>query len=262
MVPPLFYTVSIRYSYSIMRVLVISDIHGNAAALQGVLGATKNQWDQAVCLGDLVGYGPDPDECVDLVRRTCTVILAGNHDLAAYGGIDISDFSHHARRAMEWTRSRITASTVQFLKTLHPIGTFQDTLLSHGSPVDPVWSYIFSAQDALEALRDRQFSLCLFGHSHIPSAFILDGKKLSDISISYGEVDATIHTKKKGRRSLINPGSVGFPRDAADAHAEETLSHAAARFGILDTESGLWQFKRTTYDMRDTAQRMVQLGLW
>lgn len=245
-----------------MRVLVISDIHGNVAALQAVLRVTKNQWDQAVCLGDLVGYGPDPDACVDLVRQTCAVILAGNHDLAAYGGIDISDFSHHARRAMEWTRTTLSASTIQFLKTLHPIEAFQGILLSHGSPADPVWSYIFSAQDAMEAFENRQFFLCLFGHSHIPSAFLFEGKKMSNISISYGEVDATIYTQKKGRRSLINPGSVGFPRDAADAHAEETLSHSAARYGILDTESGVWQFKRATYDMRDTAQRMVQLGLW
>lgn len=245
-----------------MRVLVVSDIHGNLDAFKAVLAvARKEGYDEAVCLGDLVGYGPEPDECVELALRTCAAVLAGNHDVAAAGGMDISAFSAHARRAMEWTRSHLSQDTLRTLGGLEPIGNYSGLLLSHGSPEDPVWSYILGAEDAEEAFASRPFDICLFGHTHIPSAFLKIGAgRGAGCEVLYGTADLDLSTARG--RALLNPGSVGFPRDAADAHASDRLGEAAARYGLLDTEAEQWRFRRVEYDMRRTAALMDRAGLW
>lgn len=243
-----------------MRVLVVSDIHGNHAAFKAVLKAARKEgYDEALCLGDLVGYGPEPDECVDLALRTCSVVLAGNHDIAAAGGMDTSAFSTHARRAMDWTRSHLSPDTLSVLASLEPIQEYARLLLSHGSPEDPLWSYILGAEDADGAFASRVFDICLFGHTHIPSAFLK--KPGGDrCEVLYGTADLVLLMAEG--RALLNPGSVGFPRDAADAHASDSLDEAAARYGILDTEAGKWHFCRAEYDMRRTAAMMDKAGLW
>ncbi|GAB1484787.1 metallophosphoesterase family protein [Treponema sp.] len=249
-----------------MRALVIADIHANLAAFKAVLSDSSGKRDIILCLGDLVGYGPDPNACVELALEQCAVVLAGNHDLAASGRMDTRSFSKHAREAMNWTRTKIAPGLQEELSLLPSITEYEGILLSHGSPSDPVWSYILSAEDAALAFESRDFRLCLFGHSHVPSAFSQQSKKNlfqgehKAIGILYGEAPSSIATNKK--RWLINPGSVGFPRDANDAHSTESEKTAAARYGILDTDSGIWEFHRVLYDMSDTAERMRSLGLW
>lgn len=244
-----------------MRALVVTDIHANLAAFEAVLAATKGTYDHVICLGDIVGYGPDPDECVQRSLALCDVVLAGNHDLAACGRMDISDFSSHARKAMEWTRSSISIPTLRALEALPSITERWGLLLSHGSPAAPEWGYIFSSEDAAEAFSCRDFAFCLFGHTHVPSAFSLtEGESGSSLEIAYGTAGSLLQLG--GRRWLLNPGSVGFPRDAADAHSSENEDQAAARYGIIDTQAATWLFGRVQYDMRETARRMRRLGLW
>ncbi|WP_304224680.1 metallophosphoesterase [Gracilinema caldarium] len=246
-----------------MRVAVISDIHANLAAFNAVINSAAPEVDEFWCLGDLVGYGPDPEACIALAQRSCSVILAGNHDLAACGKMDVSDFSCHARKAMEWTWQQISTKSKAFLASLPVSHTHRGILLSHGSPRNPVWEYIMSESDALETFRDVSFSHCFFGHSHLPSAFILKKKMGRDIlQVMYGEADQQVDSFPNSARYLLNPGSVGFPRDAQDAHSSDTLASAIARYAIYDTDIKRWTFRRIVYDMRETAERMYVCGLW
>jgi predicted phosphodiesterase len=245
-----------------MRILVISDIHANLAAFRAVLEDSKNRRDGVICLGDLVGYGPDPNECVELAAKFCTVVLGGNHDLAAAGGADLSVFSSHARKAMEWTRSILSEPSRDYLAGLVPQTQWEGITLSHGGPEDPVWSYIFSEADALFSFARQDFSRCFFGHTHIPSAFILkpEARGRRRCEALYGRPNMAVKTEKPGIRLLLNPGSTGFPRDAADGSAD--LYRSAARYALFDTRGGSWLFKSVRYDMRDTAGRMMKAGLW
>jgi predicted phosphodiesterase len=262
-----------------MRVLVVSDIHANLAAFEAVLRHTRDDRDCIFCLGDLVGYGPDPNECIERAAELCTVILGGNHDLAAAGLLELFLFSHHAQRALEWTRTELLAENRAYLSRLSPKALYEDLLLSHGGPEDPVWSYIFSESDAALAFSGADFSNCFFGHTHIPSVFLESGvpgpesspapetsfgtgKPRVSYSVAYGSPDLVVETVKKDLRMLLNPGSVGFPRDAMDAHSSDNPRHAAARYALFNTETGIWQFKRVEYDIRKTAKRMRKLGLW
>jgi len=256
-----------------MRALIVSDIHANLAAFKAVLGDPRAGYDRVICLGDLVGYGPDPDECVALALESCDVLVAGNHDLAASGRMNLSDFSNHARRAMEWTRSHLSSGSKDTLARLPSTTAYENLLISHGSPADPVWGYILSLEDAVEAFSSYVDSICFFGHTHIPYAFtaseaypapkrgIFPGShSKARIGIHYGQCGETMALRKG--RFLLNPGSVGFPRDAEDAHSSETESKACARYAIYDSGSLTWEFRRVEYDLRDTAHRMRTEGLW
>lgn len=245
-----------------MRILVISDVHANKAALKAVLRAGLPDSDCAVCLGDLVGYGPYPDECIKLVFKHCEVVLAGNHDLAVSGTLDTSTFAGHAKSAVLWTREAISKKSLQKLSQLKPSARYRDLLLSHGAPEDPVWSYILSGEDARYSFSMNDFRCCLFGHSHIPGAFLLKESPQAEIETQYGSTGSIVRYAETGLRSLLNPGSVGFPRDAEDAHSQDSLKHAVARYAILDTDAGIWQFKSAVYDMRPTAEKMVKCALW
>jgi predicted phosphodiesterase len=248
-----------------MRVLVVSDIHANLAAFDAVLRETRADRDLVLCLGDLTGYGPDPRECIARAVEACTVILGGNHDLAAAGLTDLSVFADHARIALEWTRLQLLPDDIACLSKLSPKAAYENIILSHGSPENPVWGYIFTRADAQIAFSQGDFTRCFFGHTHVPSFFIERRASGTAYEIGYGEPDAVIETGREntGReRFLLNPGSIGFPRDQADAHQAERYCHAAARYALFDTGSGRWQFKRLEYDMRQTAERMKRLGLW
>jgi predicted phosphodiesterase len=247
-----------------MRVLVVSDIHANLAAFDAVLRQTRADRDAVFCLGDLVGYGPDPRECIALAAETCTVILGGNHDLAAGGVTDLSSFADHARTALEWTRPRLPPEDTAYLSKLPLTTEYEDILLSHGSPGDPLWGYIFSQSDAGLAFTQGGFTRCFFGHTHFPSFFIETREDPETVSYKtgYGIPDTIVETARKNLRTLLNPGSIGFPRDRTDAHQVSKYRRAAARYALFDTESGLWQFKRLEYDLRETAKRMNRLGLW
>ncbi|MDR3122682.1 MAG: metallophosphatase family protein [Treponema sp.] len=247
-----------------MRALVVSDIHANAAAFEATLRKTRAERDIAVCLGDLVGYGPDPRECIALAAEHCAVVLGGNHDLAAGGVIGLSDFADHARRALEWTRPQLTPEDIAYLAKLPLAARRWGLLFSHGSPADPLWGYIFSESDAEAAFARNDFACCFFGHTHLASFFIQtgDGWGKLDCEANYGRADQIIITRRQHARFLLNPGSVGFPRDQADTHYRSNYRRAIARYALFDTETGLWQFKQLEYDMRETVHRMWQLGLW
>jgi diadenosine tetraphosphatase ApaH/serine/threonine PP2A family protein phosphatase len=250
-----------------MRILVISDIHGNLAALDAVLNDSRDDWDRVYCLGDITGYGPDPGECIKKTSECASVILGGNHDRAASEVLTLADFADHARRAMKWIRARLSAGDKAWLARLPLTKTAGEILLSHGSPEDPLWGYIFSRQDAVRAFASFSENICFFGHTHLPSYFIgyRTGTEFSCES-GYGEDGLSINTGEgRGRpggggtvcRFLLNPGSVGFPRDKEDAHDPKRFRRAAARYALFDTETGIWQFRRVFYDFRATASRMT-----
>ncbi|MDR2111015.1 MAG: metallophosphatase family protein [Spirochaetaceae bacterium] len=247
-----------------MRALIVSDIHANMTAFKAVLDHTRKDRDRVFCLGDLVGYGPDPNECTELAAEVCAVVLGGNHDLAAAGRLDLETFSRHARLAMEWTQTVLSPGCRAYLSGLTVKTEQEGFTLSHGGPEDPVWSYILSESDAETSFKTASFSSCFFGHTHLPSVFLEarnpGGQRT--YSAAYGSPDLVVETGQKRLRLLLNPGSVGFPRDAMDAHASDHLRRAAARYALFDTSTGLWQFKRLEYDMRNTAKRMLKLGLW
>ncbi|MDR2069317.1 MAG: metallophosphatase family protein [Spirochaetaceae bacterium] len=257
-----------------MRILVISDVHANLAAFTAVLNRTREDRDLILCLGDLVGYGPDPNECVELAAEVSALILGGNHDLAAGKVINAKSFSFHAKKSLRWTLSVLTAANKAYLSRLQPRleyrgvspgdrDTPEPLLLSHGGPEDPVWSYILSEIDAEIAFRQAAFSRCFFGHTHLPSVFMQHtGEAKGPCTGRYGPPEAMVETDRRGTRFLLNPGSVGFPRNADEAPSWDRRFHAVARYALFDLKSGLWQFKGVEYDMGDTMERMVKFGLW
>jgi predicted phosphodiesterase len=247
-----------------MRILVVSDIHANLAAFDAVLRQTQADRDAVFCLGDLVGYGPDPKECIARAAELCTVVLGGNHDLAAGGVTDLSVFADHARIALEWTRPQLSPEETAYLSKLPLKTEYGDVLLSHGSPEDPLWGYIFSQADAGISFARGGFTRCFFGHTHFPSFFmeVRENPETVSSKTGYGIPDSVIETNRENQRILLNPGSIGFPRDRVDSHHFSKYHRAAARYALFDTESGLWQFKRLEYDLRKTAKRMKRLGLW
>jgi predicted phosphodiesterase len=249
-----------------MRVLVISDIHANLAAFQAVLKKARGEYDEIFCLGDLVGYGPHPNECVELAARNCSLVLGGNHDLAVGGVIRYDDFSHRAKKSVLWTSARISPNNRAYLAGLSPRKDHGDIVFSHGAPERPIWNYIFSEEEAEFSFQQETFRVCAFGHTHIPSSFVkartTSGEKHGGTcQAAYGSPGLVIATNEAGR-IMVNPGSVGFPRDALDAHSSARLDRAAARYALFNLETGLWVFKRIEYSMKATAGTMLREGLW
>ncbi len=196
-----------------MRVAVLSDVHSNRPALEAVLAAVDEAGVEEIwCLGDLVGYGADPDACTALVRERCSVCLVGNHDLAVLGALDISTFSETAAAAVEWTRDNVGEETLRFLAGLEPAASQSGIGLFHASPRDPVWEYVLSTDQAEAGFDAQEERVGLIGHSHIALFFIratgrhggyAQGAQASDgAEVEIGEGDW-----------LLNPGSVGQPRD-------------------------------------------------
>ena len=192
-----------------MRVAVISDIHANLHALEAVLAAVDAESPDAIwCLGDLVGYGPQPNACCSVVRERARVCLAGNHDLAALGTIDIGDFSPDAATSARWTRGELTEDARTFLGALEPTGSSDGVALFHGSPRDPVWDYVLTEEAAAASFAATTSAVVLVGHSHVAMAIALDDGRLSG-GLAPGGTELDL----RGRRWLLNPGSVGRPRD-------------------------------------------------
>ena len=155
-----------------MRVAIVSDIHGNRQAFETVLEEIDaSECAEVWCLGDLVGYGAEPDECVELARLHVALCLAGNHDLAVIGAIDVNDFSQAARRAAEWTRDSIAPATHQYLSALEPSNEDQEIGLYHASPRDPIWEYVLSPLQAELCFEVQARRVSLIGHSHVALSF-------------------------------------------------------------------------------------------
>lgn len=233
-----------------MRVAAISDIHGNLAALEAVLAAIEEaSVDETWCLGDLVGYGSEPDGCTDLVRERCDVCLLGNHDLAVLGSLDISSFSEAAAEAVDWTRRNVEDRTLSYLRELEPAAARGGIGLFHASPRDPIWEYVLSAEQADACLDEQAERLGLIGHSHV-ALFFTRGNGSKGEAKGAQATDGTLLDVSAGEW-LINPGSVGQPRDG----------DPRAAWLELDTEGGSAQFHRVPYDVERAASGIVEAGL-
>ena len=231
-----------------MRAAVLSDIHGNLPALEVVLAAIDAERPDAVwCLGDLVGYGPWPNEVTALVRERADVCLVGNHDLVALGtaGVDVDEFNPEAAEAALWTRNELDADTRAFLESLSPKAAANGAGLYHASPRDPVWEYVLSAEAAAGAFDAVPDDVILVGHSHVALEFTLEGDQLSgEVVRAGGELELVA-------RHLLNPGSVGQPRDG----------DPRAGWLMLDLDGGRARYERVEYDVRKTQDEMHARGL-
>jgi predicted phosphodiesterase len=219
-----------------MRVAIVSDIHGNRPAFEAVLEDVRDTAHDATwCLGDLVGYGAEPDACVELAREHADLCLVGNHDLAVRGDLPLTEFSRGAALAAEWTRQHIEERNLQFLGELQPADVHQAVGLYHASPRDPVWEYVLSSLQADLCLNAQRHRVCLIGHSHVALAF---GR--SDGSPTSGEIrGAGAELDVSGGEWLLNPGSVGQPRDG----------DPRAAWLELDTERWAVRWRRVQYDI-------------
>lgn len=202
--------------------------------------------DELWCLGDIIGYGPSPNECVDLVRERSTLSLCGNHDLAVIGTIDVGDFTGDAGAAARWTAGVLGEPQATWLRELSPSAERQGFELFHGSPRDPVWDYVLNEQVALISILETTAPIVLVGHSHVALALGWDGAELSGgVAPDRSEIDLG------SGRWLLNPGSVGQPRDG-DPHAAYLL---------LDLEAQHASFRRVEYDVKRTQREMRDAGL-
>jgi putative phosphoesterase len=221
-----------------MRIAVFSDIHGNLEALTCVLKQVrKERADTLVCLGDIVGYGPFPNECIELVRKQCTIVVRGNHDTGAVYGALLEEFDADGRIAMEWTRSKLTPESGEYLRALPIIHNSNDVTYVHASPVNPEhWTYVFAWQDAAKAFLHFTTNTCCVGHTHIPAIVAANGM---------------VNSYQEGERHLINVGSVGQPRDG----------DPRASFAPLDTKRHSASIIRVEYDIAATADAIRKAGL-
>jgi predicted phosphodiesterase len=229
-----------------MRIAVLSDIHSNLVALDAVL-AHAGTIDAVWHLGDVVGYGPEPDAVVDRLRTLGAIGVRGNHDAAALGGPEIEYFNPEARAAMEWTRARIAALTRTWLAALPERLETRDMTLVHGSPRDPTWEYVTSAAIARAGLAAVTTTNALNGHTHIPIAFVLDGGEMATLTPS----DGMSFALDGDHRFLLNPGSVGQPRDG----------DPRASYLILDPDAATATWHRAAYDIAEVQAAMRAAGL-
>ena len=231
-----------------MRILIISDIHANLVALEAVL-ADAGPFDAAWCLGDLVGYGPNPNECVARVRALPGLIcLLGNHDQAVRGDIDLRVFNGDARAAIGWTQAAITPTSMEYLRTLAPETIWRDFTLVHASPRQPVWEYILDADIAFHNFPYITTPYCLVGHTHQPVIFqevAPDGDVLAE------EPNYDGPRPLARQKLIINPGIVGQPRD----------NNPKAAYALLDLEDEIWHYRRVAYDIAATQDRLRKAGL-
>jgi diadenosine tetraphosphatase ApaH/serine/threonine PP2A family protein phosphatase len=227
-----------------LRIAVISDIHANLHALEAVLAALEEEpYDALWNLGDTVGYGPRPNECCDAAKSVADLSLVGNHDLVVLGkgDVDVSDFNPEAASAAYWTREELTDESRTFLDSLSPSAEQPGAELYHGSPRDPVWEYILTIDAALAAFRATEAPLVLVGHSHVALALRLDG---DDVTGGLARAGTEIDVSEG--RWLLNPGSVGQPRDG----------DARAAYCLLDLDAQRAAFARVPYDIEATQNEM------
>ncbi len=216
-----------------MRVLIISDVHANLAALEAVLADAAGQYEAAWCLGDSVGYGPEPDECVTRIRELGATAVVGNHDWAALSRMDVDDFNPEAKRAVLWTREQLSAENMAWLGSLPSQPLVQGAFtLTHGSPRDPVWEYILYPSIATANFDNFSTPFCLVGHTHIPMLYVQSESdhKVRALVPVFGKRIAL----GDGWRIILNPGSVGQPRD----------NDPRSAYAILDTDAATWEARR------------------
>jgi diadenosine tetraphosphatase ApaH/serine/threonine PP2A family protein phosphatase len=234
-----------------VRVAAISDVHANLPALEAVLGAARSAGaEETWCLGDVVGYGVEPDACADLVRERCDVCLVGNHDLAVLGALDVKDFSGAAAAAVEWTRETIGEGALEFLRELAPSAEREGIGLFHASPRDPVWEYVLSGEQADAGMDSHPLRIGLIGHSHVALFFTRpEGDEAGEPRGAQAGDGARLDLGRGGW--LVNPGSVGQPRDG----------DPRAAWLELDTEELTARFHRVEYEIERAAGPIAAAGL-
>lgn len=229
-----------------MRILVISDIHANLNALEAVL-EDAGSFDAVWCLGDLVGYGPDPEECVNRIRHLPNLVcLLGNHDAAVIGSLDQEAFNHEANLAVNWTRKQLSDSSLEYLRNLNPRVETMGVTLSHGSPRNPIWEYLLDLNTVTANFSFFSTKLCLVGHTHIPIMYIYNGNGTVEWSVPQSDAVTPI-----SGRVILNPGSVGQPRDR----------DPRAAYAMFNPEDLTWQARRVAYDIDSVAHRIIAAGL-
>jgi predicted phosphodiesterase len=230
-----------------VRVAVISDIHANLHALEAVVAALDaDPVEELWCLGDVVGYGPKPNECCALVRERADICLCGNHDLAVRGTIDLAEFSGDAASAAAWTREVLSDDDLAWLNGLEPTGEAHEVALFHGSARDPVWEYVISDEAAVTTMLLTERRLVLVGHSHAALQIALRGSELDGGLAPNGTVLGLGEA-----RWLLNPGSVGQPRDG----------DPDAAYLVLDLDARTATYRRARYDVARTQAEMRDAGL-
>jgi predicted phosphodiesterase len=219
-----------------VQVAVVSDIHGNRHAFESVLEAVAaSDCEEMWCLGDLVGYGAEPDACVELARQHAAICLAGNHDLVVAGTLPLEEFSRGAAIAAQWTQRTISSDTRSFLEQLEPTKLDETAGLYHASPRDPIWEYVLSPLQADMCLDTQEHRVCLIGHSHVALAFW----RTAGQPTTGQTCDADQHLDISAGEWLVNPGSVGQPRDG----------DPRAAWLELDLDAWRVTYRRTEYDI-------------
>ncbi len=231
-----------------MKYGIFSDIHGNLEALQRVMDSMERYGvERKVCLGDIVGYGPFPNECVEMVAEVSDIIILGNHDSVAIGRESSEEWNNYnAQRAIEWTSKVLKPSTVEILGKLPYIVSEPPLFFVHASPWSPAdWKYVSSLDDAVDAFSFYTEKVCFIGHTHWPIIVIMDGEQSFRVS------ETLFHTWQPGQRLLVNDGSVGQPRDR----------NPLASWCLCDTEKMTVEIVRVAYDISKTQASMRQLGI-
>jgi len=255
-----------------MRYAILSDIHANLAAFRAVL-EDLHHVDRIWCLGDLVGYGPDPNECIDLMRRVPHIAVAGNHDWAVIGELPLSDFNSDARQSCEWTQKQLTPANLAYLAQLPTTIMQGNFTLVHGSPREPVREYLLYPRAAQQNFAHFQTDYCLVGHTHVPTVF--QGPPLLErvdgsVTRPFHQIWATLGQNPRPEpdlpeilvrldaplrlgiyRLIVNPGSVGQPRDG----------NPQASYVIYDANQDAVEYRRVPYPVEETQARMEAAGL-
>ena len=232
-----------------MPYLIISDIHANLAAFEAVLDSAGD-FDRIWCLGDMVGYGPDPNECIERLREFDHICLAGNHDWAALDRLELEDFNPEAQKACRWTQAQLTPDNHAYLEGLPTTLIEEGFTLVHGSPRQPVWEYLLYPSVALPNFKHFGTQFCFIGHTHFPVIFQLVMQEFGEFcELIPPPLDGPIPLGKQ--RLIINPGSVGQPRDG----------DPRASYALLDLEHLTIEYRRISYPIKKTQQRMEEAGL-
>jgi len=227
-----------------MQIAIISDIHANLEALEAVMADISEQnIDEILCLGDVVGYGVSPNECLEIVQQRCPMVLLGNHDAAAVGLLSTHHFNIHAKIAIEWTTNSLKPESKTYLQALPLRKVMHDSTFVHATPYEPnMWYYITSLEEAAFNFQFFETTPCFIGHTHIPIIIVLDKEKElfvhQDDNVNFGE--------RPDCRFLINVGSVGQPRDR----------NPNACYGVLDTETKIFRHRRVAYDVAEAQAQM------
>jgi len=231
-----------------MRTLIISDIHANLTALLAVLKDAQ-PFDQVWCLGDVIGYGPDPNECIERLRSLRRLVcVKGNHDAAILGEIDVQTFNYEAQASLKWLESILSLNNRRWLETLPERKTLENISLVHGSPRNPIWEYVTDVMVARANMSSFDTQICLIGHTHIPSIFLMEGDSENAVrlnSLVPGEPFKIID------KAIVNPGSVGQPRDY----------DPRASYLIFDDDTDQWTHHRAAYNIPEVQERILEAGL-